>query len=89
MPYIKEERRRVLDQNVEVPRHAGELNYAICGILEEYIREKGLRYQTLNDITGVLESIKQEIYRRLTGPYEDKKIAENGDIALFDHLDRE
>ncbi len=84
MPYIEKERRRALDDDSASPQHAGELNYVICGVIEEYIQEQSLRYQTLNDITGVLESVKQELYRRITGPYEDEKIKENGDIPLFD-----
>jgi hypothetical protein len=84
MPYIDQERRRALDHDNASPRHAGELNYLIFHLIEDYIREKGLHYQTLNDVTGVLESVKQELYRRLTGPYEDEKIAENGDISLFE-----
>ena len=86
MPYIEKERRRALENDDASPQHAGELNYVICGVIEEYIREKELRYQTLNDITGVLESVKQELYRRVTGPYENEKIAENGDISLFENL---
>jgi hypothetical protein len=29
---------------------------------------------------GVLESAKLELYRRKIAPYEDDKIAENGDV---------
>jgi hypothetical protein len=37
-------------------------------------------------ITGVLENIKQEYYRRVAEPYEDKKIIENGDIKEYKRL---
>lgn len=83
MPYITDERRKALDTGSAQPQNAGELNYQICELLTAYIAEKGLRYQTLNDILGVLEAVKQELYRRLVGPYEDKKITDNGDISLF------
>ena len=33
-----------------------------------------------NRSMGVLECIKSEWYRRQVGPYEDKKIRENGDV---------
>ena len=33
--------------------------------------------------TGVLENIKQEFYRRVALPYEEKKIIENGDIKEY------
>jgi hypothetical protein len=37
-------------------------------------------------ITGVLENIKQEFYRRAASSYEDKKIIENGDIKEYKRL---
>ncbi len=40
-------------------------------------------YSKLAVITGVLENVKQEFYRRVGEPYEDKKIRENGDIREY------
>jgi hypothetical protein len=40
-------------------------------------------YPKIAMITGVLENIKQEFYRRVASPYEDKKILENGDIKEY------
>jgi hypothetical protein len=37
-------------------------------------------------ITGVLENIKQEFYRRIGVSLEDKKIIENGDIPEYKRL---
>jgi len=34
-------------------------------------------------ITGVLENIKQEYYRRVATKYEEQKIIENGDIKEY------
>jgi hypothetical protein len=34
-------------------------------------------------ITGVLENVKQEFYRRIATAYEEKKIIENGDIKEY------
>lgn len=85
MPYITKDRRAALDGVDVSPENAGELNYIICQLIYAYIQEKGLEYQTLNDVVGVLEAVKQELYRRLIGPYEDKKIAANGDIPLFEN----
>lgn len=64
------------------PRDAGELNYVITEALIGYLRVKGLRYATLNEIVGVLECAKAEFQRRIVAPYEDMKIAENGDVYL-------
>ena len=81
MPYIKQDNREVFEQTV-LPgtATAGELNYLITKICQHYITDHGLRYQTLNDIVGVLESSKLEFYRRLVSKYEDTKIEENGDV---------
>ncbi len=38
------------------------------------------RYADFNAVMGVLECVKQELYRRAVVPYEDEKIAENGDV---------
>ena len=39
-----------------------------------------LRYTHVNEAVGVLECAKLELYRRVAAPYEDEKIAENGDV---------
>jgi hypothetical protein len=37
-------------------------------------------YAEINEVVGVLECCKLELYRRLAAPYEDTKIKENGDV---------
>lgn len=60
--------------------NAGELNYAITMLVQHYLHEtKGLRYQYLCEVEGVLGHVAKELYRRTAVPYEDEKIAENGD----------
>ena len=94
MPYIKPEDRKAITPgligiltSIDWGRIAGpgELNYAITKILVEYIKVNKLSYSTLNEVIGVLECIKLELYRRVAAAYEDKKIAENGDV--FPKLD--
>lgn len=80
MPYIAPPIRRFVDQ--EGPTNAGELNYAITRLLAEYINVGGLRYQTINDVLGVLEGAKFEFHRRVAAEYEDKKRAVNGDVYI-------
>jgi hypothetical protein len=58
----------------------GELNYAITEMCLNYAEEFDHRYATYNAIIGALECAKLEFYRRLTAPYEDEKIADNGDV---------
>lgn len=77
MPYIKPENRYVAALD---PENSGELNFAITDVIKYYQSKKGLSYQTINDIIGALEGAKLEYYRRIVVPYENSKLAENGDV---------
>lgn len=83
MPYIKQDDRENIEDLTKSPTNAGELNYLIHLILSNYVDDLGESYQTYNDIMGVLEGVKLELYRRRVAPYEEKKIKENGDIAFY------
>jgi len=61
----------------------GHLNFAFSELIDKYIEQNDLCYQTFNDVVGALDCCKMEIYRRLIAKYEDKKILENGDVNLF------
>lgn len=79
MPYERPDRRRELDEG-RAPQRPGELNYVVTRLIDQYLRDRGgLRYAQINEVIGVLECAKLELYRRLAAPYEDRKIAENGD----------
>jgi hypothetical protein len=78
MPYIELEDRERIDRGAD-PSNAGELNYQITRLVLSFLGASP-RYQDFNDAIGVLECAKLELYRRLTAPYEDKKIRENGDV---------
>lgn len=85
MPYIIETRRyqidpRMNDECREPAQNSGELNYQFTCLIQEYIENHGMKYQTLNDVIGALEGAKLEFYRRQVAMYEDKKIIENGDV---------
>jgi hypothetical protein len=81
MPYIKSSLRAgMCNCGHIIPINAGELNYAITDYCIGYVKEKGLSYQTINDIMGALEGAKAEFYRRVAVPYEETKIKENGDV---------
>lgn len=80
MPYITQERRdQIWDNDLDI-RTPGELNFIFTIHIKEYIQNKGLGYQTINDIVGALECCKMEFIRRVVNPYEDSKIKSNGDI---------
>ena len=78
MPYIDQHRRVDLDSG-EVPETPGELNYLVTTIVLDYLGAVP-SYTLYNDALGVLESVKQELYRREVAPYEDEKVFENGDV---------
>ena len=90
MPYIDIEKRDFLEHSlqnlcVRILAHddadiAGVLNYSISMILNEIIKERGLKYAHLNELIGVLECAKLELYRRVAAPYEDEKANHNGDV---------
>lgn len=81
MPYIKQANRDALTiLSVNDAENAGELNFLLTSVIKQYIDYNGLNYQHINDVLGALEGAKIEFYRRIAGPYEDKKIEENGDV---------
>jgi hypothetical protein len=112
MPYIKEDRRKNLDEcidvmvkclksnvpndniknpwsdsqnrgilNQELLDICGDINYTFSRILGGVMGD--VSYPKIAVITGVLENIKQEFYRRVAVPYENQKINENGDIREY------
>lgn len=88
MPYVKLARREIFYNDLmgllgcmeSIEMTEGDLNYLITRIIHQWLEQSGTCYRTLNTIVGVLESAKQEFYRRWVVPYEDKKIEENGDV---------
>lgn len=68
--------------------NAGELNYVITKLIDEYISRKGKNYAVLNEAIGVLECAKQELYRRVVTPYEETKIIENGDVYTSTEMNK-
>ena len=97
MPYINESARVELDSSIdnmvdclthgndvsneEFTTLLGEINYTFSRILAKSMGQTS--YSKIAMITGVLENIKQEFYRRIAASYEDKKIVENGDIKEY------
>ena len=80
MPYIDKDRRVEIDSG-ESPETPGELNYLLTSLCLDYIAlAPAVSYGLLNEVVGVLESVKLEFYRRVVAPYEDKKMLDNGDV---------
>ena len=85
MPYIDQEDRSYFDDkltfNVTGIHTPGELNYCITKLVDHYISvHGGTSYKNINEVIGVLECAKLELYRRIAAPYEDQKIQQNGDV---------
>jgi hypothetical protein len=69
-----------LERGERSPDTAGELNYCITVLCDEFIAQHRVNYDLLNSVVGVLESAKLEFYRRLVSFYEDAKCDANGDV---------
>jgi len=99
MPYIDEKDRETLDETItdmvlslkdidgNLIDRAGPLNYTITRICTGLIDK--VSYRDICVLTGVLENVKQELYRRAAAPYEDLKIYENGDTNEYIKFDRQ
>jgi len=94
VPYIHPAHRPDIEKIIiplgEELETVGELNFAITSLVlsflglipdhGDWIRTNDPSYESFNDAVGVLECVKQELYRRAVIPYEQKKCAENGDV---------
>lgn len=91
MPYLKKDARKKVDFNggkaisdelAKLPAQdfAGAVNYLNVCLVREWIKRNRQRYWVYALIVGTLVCCIFEIYRRLIAPYEDSKIAENGDV---------
>jgi len=99
MPYINEGNRKNLDVCIDnlanciksnvlfsqdekiLWNMSGDINYCVSRLMAQLMGDPG--YAKIAIITGVLENIKQEFYRRVASQYEDKKILANGDIKEY------
>jgi len=91
MPYIKkfnrEDFKHVLETfdgfiesscNIQ-PLTAGELNFLFTSFLVKVLGDNP-NYARYNEMIGMLECCKLELYRRRVAEYENEKIRENGDV---------
>jgi hypothetical protein len=93
MPYIKPEDKPSLDPQIAAlaaaiqtvadkygypGAFAGLLNYSVTTLALKLMPAR--RYWAIALMTGVMENIKQEFYRRYAVKYEDEQIAGNGDV---------
>lgn len=79
MPYIDAESRDRINAGAP-PTNAGELNYAVTRLVNDYLNRTGVRYASINEVVGVLTCAQLELYRRVAAPYESGKLSTNGDV---------
>jgi hypothetical protein len=82
MPYIKDDRREDLDQDLyrlDI-KNVGELTYVLTKLCVRYIAVGSLCYADYAEVIAALENSKLEFYRRALAPYEDARRKENGDV---------
>ncbi len=77
MPFIKIED---YTRAMITPETPGELNFAITMLMIGYLSQKGLSYTNAQETISQANEAAAEFRRRILTPYEDKKIAENGDV---------
>lgn len=87
MPYVEEKIKRCYVDIIDsIPSIgcSGTLNYIITKICHKYIEQHVLNYGNLNEVIGVLEMVKLELYRQIASPYEDDKKSMNGPVSSLD-----
>lgn len=78
----------VVMESKDTMEAAGLTNYALTTTMVKIMNAVAPKigqpnYATHALFAGVLAHMQQEIYRRLTAIYEDKKIQENTDVEVF------
>ena len=82
-------RKIAVGKNAARKGFAGFVNYAVTRLLLKLLGVTDLSwrpphgtydYDKINEAIGVLECCKLELYRRLAAPYENEKIADNGEV---------
>lgn len=88
MPYIKQDRRDVLDSHIEelviaikglnALERKGNCNYVFTKILNGVFPDN--KYHEISEAMAALSDCRDEYYRRRMAPREDQAIQENGDV---------
>jgi hypothetical protein len=64
---------------------AGLLNYTCTRLALKVVRQQfgEMRYWLIAILTGTFKNLADEFYRRVAIPYENKQMAQSGDVDLF------
>ncbi len=83
MPYIDKKQRTIwgvitkVYSKLDSDTHPGVLNYLVTKLL---LATKPKGYGDYNKLIGVLECVKQELYRKQIASYEDDMCEKNGEV---------
>jgi len=88
MPYVDPDTRMnlftvlnpVIDELEATGWKSGDVTYVVYRIVLEFMHKEPLKYANIAAAIGVVECVKSELYRKEVIPYEDGKIAVNGDV---------
>ena len=90
MPYVTPTERidpdRIVEQVDVLNFTDGQLNYLITRIVARAYNLCKPRYSNIQRAVGLIICVVFELYRRVAGKYEDKKMAENGDVPEYENL---
>ena len=95
MPYTADADRTPLNPRIDAlaekvsPGTVGDLNYTITRLAAKFLLYKGLKYENINAVAGVLQKVLAEFDARVTRPYEKEKILQNGDIPEYAEIGRQ
>ena len=99
MPYIKNCRREKIDKKLNLlikelkqlrdsstqGWQIGDISYIIVRLAHEWLKYRGLKYKFFNEVIGVLECTKLELYRATVAPYEEAKRKRVGSVSTLDY----
>jgi len=90
MPYIRDESRHKFEKSItELATYIsskGDLNYVISEIVGKLILKTNIGYTDISNWIDGVHGAERELTRRLLNPYEDLKIAQNGDVRSFEEI---
>jgi len=84
MPYIGQGARLHLEPALrelfKTSLGLGDINYVITKAILNYLEAMGRNYHSYASVVGMLDTIKNELYRREINGYEEEKCMQNGDV---------
>lgn len=81
MPYISESDRAQFTVLAKPAQTVGQLTYQLSVLAWQFKKRSGiLRFVTIALVMGAFFCAALEFYRRVAAPYENAKMAENGDV---------